>query len=309
RGDKQRMNTFVAPHECVAFTIASPIVSHSCGSYHEQNSSPWVKRSQPACRRHGWYKGRYGSIQVGVWGRRPEGTRPPRDHIGREWPRGGWPARRAELRSHAGGSEDAGDGRHASGRGRRLARSGDHRADRPWIARDGARGAAPGCLRLPAQDHRAGPGDRARQSRAGRTRSAAATAHAARSGRRGCTRATWRACRRRRGPGGTGERTITVGALHLDIWRQEAALAGRTLPLPPTEFRVLLCLAERAGTMLPYAHLVRCAQGYDADELEAGELIKPHIHHLRQKLEPDPTAPRYILNVRGKGYLLSSVGE
>ena len=31
------------------------------------------------------------------------------------------------------------------------------------------------------------------------------------------------------------------------------------------------------------------SQGYEADELEAGELIKPHIHHLRQKLEPEPT--------------------
>jgi DNA-binding response OmpR family regulator len=111
------------------------------------------------------------------------------------------------------------------------------------------------------------------------------------------------------GANAAGERAITVGALHLDTWRQEATLGGRTLALTPTEFRVLLCLAEHAGTMLSYAHLVRCAQGYDSDEIEAGELIKPHIHHLRQKLEPDPSAPRYILNVRGKGYLLSPVGE
>ena len=86
----------------------------------------------------------------------------------------------------------------------------------------------------------------------------------------------------------SGERMLTIGALQLDTWRQEATLAGRTLPLTPTEFRVLLCLAEHAGAMLSYTQLVRCAQGYDADELEAGELIKPHIHHLRQKLEPDP---------------------
>lgn len=105
------------------------------------------------------------------------------------------------------------------------------------------------------------------------------------------------------------ERAIMVGALHLDTWRQEASLGGRTLALTPTEFRVLLCLAEHAGSMLSYAHLVRCAQGYETDEMEAGELIKPHIHHLRQKLEPDPSTPRYILNVRGKGYLLSPVGE
>jgi DNA-binding response OmpR family regulator len=105
------------------------------------------------------------------------------------------------------------------------------------------------------------------------------------------------------------ERVVVVGALRLDAWRQEATLEGRTLALTPTEFRVLLCLAEHAGTMLSYAQLVRCAQGYDASELEAGELVKPHIHHLRQKLERDPSAPRYILNVRGKGYLLSPVGE
>jgi DNA-binding response OmpR family regulator len=109
-------------------------------------------------------------------------------------------------------------------------------------------------------------------------------------------------------PGGSA-RLIVVGALQLDTWRQEAMLGGHTLVLTPTEFRVLLCLAGQAGTMLSYAQLVRCAQGYDAGELEASELIKPHIHHLRQKLEPDPTAPRYILNVRGKGYLLSPVGE
>ena len=72
--------------------------------------------------------------------------------------------------------------------------------------------------------------------------------------------------------------------IQLNSWRQEATLARHTLALTPTEFRVPLCLA----------------QGYDADELDAGELIKPHIHHLRQKLEPDPTAPRYILNVHRK---------
>jgi DNA-binding response OmpR family regulator len=110
-------------------------------------------------------------------------------------------------------------------------------------------------------------------------------------------------------PGGPAERLLVVGALQLDTWRQEATLAGRTLSLTPTEFRVLLCLAGHAGTMLSYGELVRCTQGYDAGELEASELIKPHIHHLRQKLEPDPSAPRYILNVRGKGYLLSPIGE
>ncbi|MFO7171037.1 MAG: response regulator transcription factor, partial [Chloroflexota bacterium] len=64
------------------------------------------------------------------------------------------------------------------------------------------------------------------------------------------------------GTGQEGRRVITVGALKLDAWRQEATLGGRTLPLTPTEFRVLLCLAEHAGTMMSYSQLVRCAQGY-----------------------------------------------
>jgi len=108
-------------------------------------------------------------------------------------------------------------------------------------------------------------------------------------------------------PGATppnNERQLTIGQLQLDTWHQTATLGGRSLNLTPTEFRLLLCLAEHAGQMLSYTQLVRCAQGYEASDMEAGELIKPHIHHLRQKIEPDPSTPRYLLNVRGKGYIL-----
>ncbi|PDW00431.1 response regulator transcription factor [Candidatus Chloroploca asiatica] len=102
----------------------------------------------------------------------------------------------------------------------------------------------------------------------------------------------------------SNDRQVLIGQLQLDTWHQTAMLGGRSLNLTPTEFRLLLCLAEHAGQMLSYTQLVRCAQGYEANDMEAGELIKPHIHHLRQKIEPDPSAPRYLLNVRGKGYIL-----
>jgi DNA-binding response OmpR family regulator len=36
----------------------------------------------------------------------------------------------------------------------------------------------------------------------------------------------------------------------------------------------------------------------------AWDFIKSYIHRLRQKVEPDPSHPRYILNVRGVGYTL-----
>ncbi len=106
------------------------------------------------------------------------------------------------------------------------------------------------------------------------------------------------------GVAAVSDRLVQIGQLQLDTWHQTATLGGRSLNLTPTEFRLLLCLAEHAGQMLSYTQLVRCAQGYEASDMEAGELIKPHIHHLRQKIEPDPSAPRYLLNVRGKGYIL-----
>jgi DNA-binding response OmpR family regulator len=104
-------------------------------------------------------------------------------------------------------------------------------------------------------------------------------------------------------------RIVRVGELEIDPWRQLATLEGRVLALTPTEFRLLLCMAERVGTVLSFAELVQCAQGYATDPWEASELVKPHIHHLRHKIEPDPSAPRYILTVRGKGYLLVGNGE
>lgn len=102
---------------------------------------------------------------------------------------------------------------------------------------------------------------------------------------------------------------IIVGDLELSTWNQAVRIGGRRLNLTPTEFRILVCLAQHAGQALTYQQIVHFAQGYNADLLEAAELVKPHIHHLRQKLEPDPANPRYILTVRGTGYLLAALPQ
>ena len=104
----------------------------------------------------------------------------------------------------------------------------------------------------------------------------------------------------------TVESQIEAGDLRLSTWNQTAYLDWRKLNLTPTEFRILVCLAQHAGQVLTYQQIVQFAQGYEADTLEASELIKPHIHHLRQKIEPDPANPRYILTVRGAGYLFAA---
>jgi DNA-binding response OmpR family regulator len=101
------------------------------------------------------------------------------------------------------------------------------------------------------------------------------------------------------------EDTISIGSLRIDALRQEVELAGRTVELTPTEVRVLACLAQHAGSMLSYSQLVQSVLGYEASPAQASELIKPHLYHLRQKLERDPVHPRYLLNVRGNGYMFA----
>ncbi len=105
---------------------------------------------------------------------------------------------------------------------------------------------------------------------------------------------------------GLAEHWITAGDLQISTWKQMVRRGDQTLSLTPTEFRVLLCLAQQAGQVMTYQQIVQCAQGYETDAVEAAELVKPHIYHLRQKIEPDPANVRYILPVRGTGYLLAA---
>ncbi len=60
---------------------------------------------------------------------------------------------------------------------------------------------------------------------------------------------------------------------------------------------------ENAGQVCTPQQLVRQAQGYEADPWGARAIVRVHVRRLRQKLEPDPSQPRYIVNVRGVGYL------
>ena len=107
-------------------------------------------------------------------------------------------------------------------------------------------------------------------------------------------------------PQKSAETWTTIGELEISTWNQTVRRGGQTLSLTPTEFRVLACLAQQAGQVMTFQQIVQCAQGYEADAVEAAELIKPHIYHLRQKIEPDPSNNRYILTVRGTGYLLAA---
>lgn len=104
---------------------------------------------------------------------------------------------------------------------------------------------------------------------------------------------------------GGGSVTVTPGVLKaggivLDTERREVTIDGDPVTLTPTEFEILKLLLESPGRVFAPRDIYRRVWGGDAMGDE--RTIAVHIRHLREKLEIDPSAPRYITVVWGQGY-------
>ena len=108
------------------------------------------------------------------------------------------------------------------------------------------------------------------------------------------------------GDSGGRDRFIQSRGVSLDLQRHVATASGNLLDLTLTEFKLLSYLMQRPDQVVSPRELVSAVQGYDADEHEARAIVRVHVRRLRQKLEPDPDNPQYVLNVRGVGYLFAS---
>jgi DNA-binding response OmpR family regulator len=98
---------------------------------------------------------------------------------------------------------------------------------------------------------------------------------------------------------------LQAGPFTVDLEKQMATMAGQLLDLNASEFTLLAHLMQNAYRVVPPPELVEVVRGYKCNHLnEARQIIKWYIHSLRQKVEPDPSQPRYILTVRGMGYRL-----
>lgn len=95
---------------------------------------------------------------------------------------------------------------------------------------------------------------------------------------------------------------LTVGPIRIDALRNEMSIHGRLVRLTPTESKLLHFLAVNANDVCSLEQIVAHVWGYgnEGDRM----LIKAHIRHLREKIEPDPSAPRYIVTIAGSGYML-----
>ena len=105
---------------------------------------------------------------------------------------------------------------------------------------------------------------------------------------------------------GQPEEWLQLGDVLIDFQAHQVCRDGKTFPLTPSEYKILIALAAHEGETMDYASLVQLGLGYETDPIEAKELMKRHIFTLRQKIGPDFRTPRYILNVRGYGYRLVS---
>src|ERR1700680_4980880 len=105
--------------------------------------------------------------------------------------------------------------------------------------------------------------------------------------------------------GTSGSSSITVVQVTLEHMRHEVTRDGTKVRLTPTESRLLHLLITHTGQVLTTDMIIERVWGYD----ESGDsgLVKTHIRHLRQKVEPHPNSPQSIMTEPGVGFSLPAM--
>ncbi len=96
---------------------------------------------------------------------------------------------------------------------------------------------------------------------------------------------------------------LTVGPIRIDSLRHEVSVYGELSRLTPTESKILHLLAVNANDVCSLEQIVAYVWGYG--EAFDTTLVKPHIRHLREKIERNPSKPGHIVTVTGSGYMLA----
>ena len=98
--------------------------------------------------------------------------------------------------------------------------------------------------------------------------------------------------------------TFQTGELRVDLVRRIVTLRGAEVKLSAREYDLLSLLVRYAGRVLTHSHILREVWGpAHADDVQ---YLRVYVRHLREKLEADPTRPRYILTETGVGYRLQA---
>lgn len=102
-----------------------------------------------------------------------------------------------------------------------------------------------------------------------------------------------------------GERPLfRLGELSVDLVRRIVKLGDREVKLSPKEYDLLRVLVQHAGKVLTHKFLLHELW----DELTDAQYLRVYVRQLRQKIEPDPERPQFILTETGIGYRLKAPG-
>lgn len=93
---------------------------------------------------------------------------------------------------------------------------------------------------------------------------------------------------------------LTGGPVRMDIDRHVVTVNGEEVPMPLKEFELLEILLRNVGRVMTRGQLIERVWG--ADYVGDTKTLDVHIKRLRSKIEPDSSAPRYVVTVRGLGY-------
>ena len=94
--------------------------------------------------------------------------------------------------------------------------------------------------------------------------------------------------------------SFRFGECEVDFDRAELRRSGTPLPTTALEFRMLSAFIHARGRVLTREQLIQRAWGGGTHVSD--RVVDTHVFNLRQKVEPVPAAPRYLMSVRGIGY-------
>ncbi len=103
------------------------------------------------------------------------------------------------------------------------------------------------------------------------------------------------------------EITYSDGFLTVDVAERKIIVNGEQVKLTPREFRLFALLIDNAGRVLTHKQILEKVWGWEyVDDLD---YVRIYISHLRQKLEPNPALPKYIITEPGVGYYFQKVNR
>ena len=98
------------------------------------------------------------------------------------------------------------------------------------------------------------------------------------------------------------EGILTIGAITLDDRTKTVSVDGAAVSLTPTEYAILRLLMKNPGKVYSTKNLYEAV--WQEAALGSEGAVAVHIRHLREKIEINPSEPRYLKVVWGQGYKL-----